>query len=216
MKVALIRKYTGWRLTWTGRLLIVLILIGLAIGAGAGLYPFLAPEKPPHEGLMVVEGWIHDFALDEAVALYQSGDYSRIICTGIPVETGSYIQDYASYPEMTAARLRKLGVDPEKIVVTVAEETRRDRTYAAAVALRTAFITYNIEETDLHLVTTGPHGRRSRMLFQKALGSDYRIGITCIDEYNYDSGNWYTSSEGVRAVIGELIAYLYAKLFFHP
>jgi uncharacterized SAM-binding protein YcdF (DUF218 family) len=216
MKIALIRKHTGWRLTWSGRLLIALIVIGLAIGLTSGLYPFLAPEKGPHQGLMVVEGWIHDFALDEAVALFRNGDYSKIICTGVPIETGSYIQDYKSYPEMTAARLRKLGVDPDRIVVTVGEETRKDRTYAAAVALREAFITYNIEETDLHLVTTGPHGRRSRMLFKKALGDDYHIGITCIEEYNFDRGNWYTSSEGVRAVIGELIAYTYAKLFFHP
>jgi nickel-dependent lactate racemase len=117
---------------------------------------------------------------------------------------------------MTAARLEKMGIDPDEIVVTVADYEKKDRTYLAAVALRQAFMTYNIEETDLHLVTTGPHGRRSRMLFQKALGEDYNIGITCIDEYSYDKEDWYTCSQGVTSVLDELIAYTYAKFFFHP
>ena len=75
---------------------------------------------------------------------------------------------------------------------------------------------YNLEETDLHLISTGPHGRRSRMLFQKALGDEYQVGVTCIEEYNYDRDDWFTCSEGVRTVLGEFIAYIYAKFFFHP
>jgi hypothetical protein len=54
------------------------------------------------------------------------------------------------------------------------------------------------------------------MLFQKALGKDYNIGITCLDESTYDQEDWYTCSEGVRSVLSELFAYTYAKLFFHP
>ena len=216
MKFALVKEYTGRKLTWLARLLIAVILIGTLVGLTLNLYSFLAPEAPPHKGLMVVEGWIHDFALDEAVIMYRSGDYSKIVCTGVPIETGSYIQQYKSYPEMTAARLEKMGINPEEIVVAIADYEKKDRTYLAATALRQAFMTYNIEETNLHLITTGPHGRRSRMLFQKALGDDYNIGITCLDEYAYDRGDWYTCSEGVRSVIGELIAYTYAKLFFHP
>jgi hypothetical protein len=216
MKFALIKEHTGWKLTWMGRLLVVIVLIGIFIGFTANLYPFLAPEGAPRKGLMVVEGWIHDFALDEAVTLYRAGNYSKIVCTGVPIETGSYIQQYKSYPEMTAARLEKMGIAPKEIVVAVADYEKKDRTYLAATALRQAFMAYNIEEPDLHLITTGPHGRRSRMLFQKALGEDYNIGITCLDEYAYDQKDWYTCSEGVRSVIGELIAYTYAKFFFHP
>jgi hypothetical protein len=216
MKLVLIKEHTGRRLTWTGRLLVLLLAIGLVIGLGATLYPFLAPSTPPHHGLMVVEGWIHDFALDEAVAIYRSGDYTKLVCTGVPIEVGSYIQEYKSYPEMTAARLRKLGIDPDEIVLAIAEDTRKDRTYAAAVALREAIMAYSIEGTDLHLITTGPHGRRSRMLFQKALGDDYNIGVTCVEEYTYDKDDWYRCSEGVRTVVGEFIALTYAKFFFHP
>ncbi len=216
MGLALTKEYRGRRLTWLGWLAVFLAFIGLFITFSLSLYPFLAPDKPPHSGVMVVEGWIHDFALDEAVLLYKKGDYSKIVCTGVPIETGSYIQEFKSYPEMTAARLMKMGVPEDEIIITVADDNTKDRTYQAAVAMREGIMAYNIESTKLHLITAGPHGRRSRMLFQKALGKDYSVGITCLDPISYDAHNWYTCSEGVRTVIGEFIAYTYAKLFFHP
>lgn len=165
---------------------------------------------------MVVEGWIHDFALDDAISLFNLGDYEKIVCTGVQIETGSYIQQFKSYPEMTADRLRKMGIPEEKIVVAIADVAKKDRTYMAAVALREAFMAYNLEERNLHLVTVGPHGRRSRMLFQKALGPDFEIGVTCLEPASYDPEEWFKSSEGVRYVIGETLAYLYAKFLFHP
>lgn len=216
MGLALVKQHTGRRLTWLGWLLVILLVIGAFCTFVLNLYPFLAPDKPPKHGIMVVEGWIHDFALDEAVFMYRDGDYSKIICTGIPVEIGSYIQNFDSYPEMTKARLIHLGVPEEDIVVTVADESEKDRTYRSAEAMREAIIAYNIKGKDLHLVTVGPHGRRSRMLFQKALGNDYNIGITCLDPGFYAPETWFTCSEGVRSVIGEFIAYGYAKIFFHP
>jgi len=216
MRFALTREYTGRRLSWLGWLLTLLLTIGIFTAFFFNLYPFLAPDAPPKGGAMVVEGWIHDFALDEAVQLYRQGGYSRFICTGVPIETGSYIQQFTSYPEMTAARLRKMGIPEDQIIVTVADDSSRDRTYQAAVALREGIIAYNITETNMHLVTVGPHGRRSRMLFQKALGKEYHIGITCLDDSMYKPDEWYTCSEGVRAVIGEFLAYVYAKMFFHP
>ncbi len=165
---------------------------------------------------MVVEGWISDSALDEAVRLYRVGNYSKLICTGGLIETGSYLQLFKSYPEMTATRLRKLNLPESEIMVTIAHKAQKDRTYRAAVALRERFLADAITETQIHLVTTGPHGRRSRLLFQKALGNEYVIGITCLEDSDYDPDEWYAYSQGVRKVIGELIAYTYAKLFFQP
>lgn len=216
MRFALTRIRSRRAPTLLGWLLIATLLMLLFIGFIKSLYPFLAPKTTPHKGLMIVEGWIHDFALDDAITLFKDGDYSKIICTGVQIETGSYIQEFKSYPEMTAARLIKMGVDPEKIIVTVADDVKKDRTYLAATALREAFITYNMQETNLHLITTGPHGRRSRMLFQKALGPDYNIGITCLAPASYEPEDWYKGSEGVRYVMSETLAYIYAKLFFHP
>jgi len=216
MKLTLIKEHTGYRMTVLGWLLILILISAAFFAFVVNLYPFLAPEKLPHRGLMVIEGWINDLALDEAVEIYRGGDYSKIICTGVPIDTGSYIQAFKSYPEMTASRLKKLDVNPDEIVIAIGDETNKDRTYVSAVALREAFIGYNIGETNIHLITTGPHGRRSRLLFQKALGKDYHIGITCLEDSGYDPERWYAYSEGVRKVTGEWIAYTYAKFFFHP
>jgi len=216
MTFALTKERMSRRLTWLGWLLLILLLAGAFFAFLKNLYPFLAPNKAPHEGVMVVEGWIHDFALDDAVTMYKTGNYSKIVCTGTPIETGSYIQQFKSYPEMTADRLRKMGIPDNQIFVTVSDDNRNNRTYLAAVAMREGIMAYNITETNLNLVTVGPHGRRSRMLFQKALGKDYHIGVTSLDESTYDAEDWYTCSEGVRSVIGEFIAYTYAKFFFHP
>ena len=202
--------------TWFGWGLIATLFLGIFLGLFLNLYAFLAPEREPNEGVMVVEGWIHDFALDEAVRMYRAGNYSRIVCTGVPIDTGSYLIQFKSYSEMTAMRLKKMGLPEKEIITAIGYDTKKDRTYASAVALREAIIAYHLEETDIHLISIGPHGRRSRMLFRKALGNDYNVGVTCLDPSNYDATNWMICSEGVRSVISECIAFTYAKLFFYP
>ena len=216
MKLALAKEHTGRRPTWQGWLVISTLAIAVFMGFAANLYPFLAPTKLPHEGLLVVEGWINDAALGEAVRIYRNGNYSKIICSGVPIETGNCLLPFKSYSEMTAARLLEMGIDPAEIITAVGENAKKDRTYLSALALRKALLDHNIAETNIHLVTTGPHGRRSLLLFNKALGKKYHIGITCLDDSDYDPERWYTYSQGMRKVISELIACTYAKLFFHP
>jgi hypothetical protein len=65
-------------------------------------------------------------------------------------------------------------------------------------------------------MTEDAHARRTRLLFQKALGNDVRVGIISIPNPDYDAKHWWRYSEGVREVIGEGIAYAYAKVFFYP
>ncbi len=216
MKLALTKAHTGRRPTGLGWLLLSTLIIAVSMGFVANLYPFLAPNKLPHEGLLVVEGWINDEALGEAARIYRGGNYSKIICTGVPIEIGSSLLPFKSYSEMTAARLLKLDIDPSEIITAIGEKAKKDRTYLSALALRKALAEHHIEETNIHLLTTGPHGRRSLLLFNKALGKEYRIGITCLEDTDYDPEQWYAYSQGTRKVISELIACTYATLFFRP
>jgi hypothetical protein len=68
----------------------------------------------------------------------------------------------------------------------------------------------------LNIVTEGVHARRTRLLFQKAFGENAAIGIIAVPNPDYDPKQWWRYSEGVREVVGETVAYLYAKLLFHP
>ena len=64
--------------------------------------------------------------------------------------------------------------------------------------------------------TLGAHARRSRLLFEKALGDEVAMGVIAAPDQTYDQDHWWRSSNGVRTVLSELIAYLYAVIFFHP
>ena len=54
------------------------------------------------------------------------------------------------------------------------------------------------------------------MLFQDAFGQDVTVGVISAPDPDYDAAHWWRSSEGVREILGESIAYLYAKFVFHP
>jgi len=65
------------------------------------------------------------------------------------------------------------------------------------------------------VVTQDAHARRTRLLFQKAFGNGVSVGIISIPNPDYDAKRWWRYSEGVREVIGEGIAYIYARFFFY-
>ena len=51
---------------------------------------------------------------------------------------------------------------------------------------------------------------------QKAFGPSVKIGVISVPDPDYDPKHWWRYSEGVREVLGESIAYIYARIFFHP
>jgi hypothetical protein len=55
-----------------------------------------------------------------------------------------------------------------------------------------------------------------REVFEKALGPGVRVGVHAAPDPRFDLAHWWRSSEGVRSVLGETIAYVYARLFFDP
>jgi len=92
----------------------------------------------------------------------------------------------------------------------------RDRTYGSAVALRNWFRENNMPVRSVNVVTEDVHARRTYLLFQKALGDNVAVGIIAVPNPDYDPEHWWRYSEGVKDVISETAAYLYAKLLFHP
>jgi hypothetical protein len=68
----------------------------------------------------------------------------------------------------------------------------------------------------INVLTAGAHARRTRLLYQKALGRNVTVGIIAASNPDYNPKQWWRYSDGVREVIGESIAYIYAKFFFYP
>jgi hypothetical protein len=68
----------------------------------------------------------------------------------------------------------------------------------------------------MNILTEEAHSRRTWLLFQEAFGRNVQVGIISVPNPDYDTNHWWRYSDGVRDVVGEAIAYIYAKFLFWP
>ena len=202
--------------TLRGWLLLALSFAALVLLAARELHPFLAVTDPIPGGVLVVEGWAPDFMLEAAIAEFKRNHYTGFYVTGIPLERGAPLSEYKNYAYLGAATLVKLGLSTNDVQAVPTGLTRRDRTYAMALSLKHWWHEHQMAPTKVNLITGGPHARRSRLLFEKALGKGVAVGVMALAANDYDERRWWHSSQGVRVTIGETLAYAYARLRFYP
>lgn len=200
--------------TWRGWLILALALAAAARGFLAWVHPFLAVNAPVGGEALVVEGWIPDYALRQALGEFRARGYARLIATGGPVPEGMAFSDQGSYAHLASASLRAFGLGADSIVEIPSPEVRKDRTYAEGRAVAAWMREHGLAYRSLDLFSFSAHARRSRLLYALALGRGTRVGVYAARDRSYDPGRWWTSSEGFRRVTDEWIAYLYAKLVF--
>jgi uncharacterized SAM-binding protein YcdF (DUF218 family) len=206
-----------WGLSWRGWSLLIAIIISLAFLLLRTLYPFLAVTHRVETRILVVEGWIPEYAIRVAVKEFTVGDYKQIFTTGGPiVGSGGYTNDYQTSANVGAGRLRAAGLPSELVQMVPSHVMSRDRTYAAASALHDWFRNHRISVQGINVVTENTHARRTRLLFQEAFDKDLAVGVIAVRNPDYDEKRWWQSSEGVKDVLSEALAYIYAKFFFHP
>lgn len=121
-----------------------------------------------------------------------------------------------TYVDWGATKLRRLGMPDDLVQPVTCWEGQNDRTYHSALALKKWFRESGLHPNSIDVVTQGPHARRTRLLFQLTFGNEVRVGIIGVRDTDYDPVHWWRSSEGVRDVIDEWIAYLYARFLFSP
>jgi len=205
-----------WGLSWHGRLFVTAVVLLAIYAVVLNVHPFLAVTHRVNAKILVVEGWINEYAIRAGAAEFKTGDYEDIITTGGPVAgSGGYTNDYNTFAGVGARRLKAAGLADESVQMVPSHVIGRDRTYCSAIALRRWLRDHNMPLRSLNVVTEDAHARRTRLLFQKVLGNDVRVGIISIPNPDYDAKHWWRYSEGVREVIGEGIAYTYAKVFFY-
>jgi uncharacterized SAM-binding protein YcdF (DUF218 family) len=197
------------------------LVLALSFGAAAlvgmlGIDPFLAVTDAVPGGVLVVEGWVPDYILEAAVAEFKQNHYDRLFVTGIPVQQGAPLSEYKNYAHIGAATLVKLGLSTNEVQAVPTGRTHRDRTYAMALSLKRWLNEHGMTVTKINLITSGPHARRSRLMFEQALGKGVTVGVIAIPADDYDERHWWHYSQGVRAIIDETFAYAYARLLFYP
>lgn len=211
----LLRRKSCWCPTLAGWLSILLLGFGAVWITKDRLYAFLAPTQTVGGEVLVVEGWLSDEELMQAVERARDGRYRMILTTGGPLVQGSFLSEYKTYAELSLASLQRIGAALPVFAVP-APQVRRDRTYASALAVKHWLSEHHPKFRALDLVTAGPHARRSQLLYRKAFGDEFDIGIIALPPLSYSSEHWWMSSAGVRSVTGEVIAWLYASLLFSP
>jgi hypothetical protein len=205
-----------WCLSLMGKLgLLILGACGCLV-IWQGLYPFLAVSRPLKAEFLVVEGWLAADRLKLAATEFQSGGYTKLLTSGCIGRNEWAPQQRANYADWAASKLQRIGMPTNAIESVPCWVEKRDRTYHAALAIKRWFIEHRLETCSINVVTQGPHARRTRLLFRKALGPGFAVGVIALEDREYDSRRWWRSSEGVRDVLGEAIAYIYARFFFFP
>ena len=179
-------------------------------------HQFLAPTKSVKGDVLVVEGWLPDYALLEVKERFEKGEYRLLVTTGGRIRTGYHLSEYKTWASLTAARLKKLGIPPEKIMSTSESGiNKKDRTYYSVLALNEKIKKDNLLIKSMDVVSLGVHARRTWFLYKKVFASA-SVGIIAIQPKSYDPLKWWLYSDGVRGVISEMIAYLYVRLIFSP
>ena len=206
-----------WGLSWSGKLLVLLIVSGATLSGAFTIYPLLAVTDRVDSKVLVVEGWVHTYAICSAVEEFNVRSYKQIFTTGGPVAgLGGYVNDFQTAAGVGADELKNAGVSEEFIQMVPSHVIGRDRTYSSAIALRAWFAEHNMDVRSLNVLTEDVHARRTRLLFEKAFGKKVAIGIIAVANPDYDAKHWWRYSEGVKDVLSEVVAYIYARLLFHP
>lgn len=213
----LLARRERWGLSGRGWLLVALLVGALTVTAVMNVYPFLSVTHRVDTNMLVMEGWVHDYAVQAGIDEYKAGNYERIFVTGGPVRgSGVYASDYGTSAHVGESRLKALGMPAESIQAVPSRVIDRDRTYYSAVALCEWLQQHEMEVRALNVVTENVHARRTRLLFAEAFGPKVTVGIIAVPDPDYEPKHWWRYSEGVRDVIDEGVAYIYAKFFFYP
>ena len=215
-RLHLVKRKEVWVITVKGWLVIgvaCMVMLGCFV---AFVHPFFSVTDPVRGSMLVVEGWLPRYAIEQAVREFTENGYQRFVTTGGPIYSELPCNDFKTYAELAAAILQDLKVDAEKIDVVPAPDVKKDRTYVSALALKKWLHQNGRHSASLDIITLGPHARRSRMLYQMALGADASVGVISVPNRAYDPNRWYRYSEGVKTIINEVIGFIYTKFIFRP
>jgi hypothetical protein len=206
-----IYRQETWVLTIQGWIVTLVSITTLMVFLLNYIHPFLAPTSPINADILVVEGWVQDYVIKDAIQEFQKGGYKKIITTGLPIEQGFYLTQYKNFAELAAATFIALGFEQDQLIAVPGSNVVRNRTAASATALRQWLASSDLTVDSINLYSYDVHARRSWLIFKQALAPEIKVGVIAAKPLSYDPTHWWLSSEGVRSIISETVAYLYAR-----
>src|SRR6266404_6566531 len=212
IQLGLLARRPCWALSARGWALLMAIFLGSVVFIGRTVNPFLSLNNPVSANVLIVESWLPDYALAGAVDEFRRNAYKYVVTTGGELPEAGNLTRFKTGAELVAARLEEFGLRSDRVVSVPSPYSARDRTYSSALAFKEWLGNANVSVRSVNVYSLGAHARRSRMLFRRALGPKVEVGVVSCRDVYYDPNRWWESSEGMRTVFSETIAYLYCLL----
>ncbi len=203
-----------WRPTWLGWLIILIVLIGLLRFFLSYSMRYLAVSHPVNAKTLVVEGWVETYVVLDAMDYYRENGYERMIVTGVPITIYEFIAPYKNTAEATIFTMKYYGFNDTIYSASIPTNVYVDRTFHTGLLVKELFDKHPDWEKSVDIYSVGVHARRSRFLFKKALGMDFKVGIIAHPDRSFQADTWWKSSKGFRNVSNEMLATPYAMLAF--
>ena len=213
LPVRLVRRRSLWVPTLWGSLLLLVVAAGALVLAARGLYPFLAINDPVRARILVIEGWMSQEGLDQALVAFRSGAYEQAVTTGAPFDKWPRSDPYRSVAERAADYLVAKGLPASAVRAVPGEVSVHDRTFWSAMAVREWARDSGTRVIAIDVFSEGAHARRSRLLYQKAFGPDVKVGVLAARS-TAAGEEWWRTARGTREVLDQAIAFFWTKLFF--
>ena len=215
-RVTLFRQRQIWMPTISGWLFLLLIGVATMVLLTNNLYNFLAQNAPVGARILVVEGWLTPSELEQAVQAFKNGKYERIVTTGGPVIGWPRVNSENDYAMLAADYLTHHGISRNLITAVPAPYSAQERTFLSAVMFRESVKQQGITLDTVDLYSAGPHARRSRLLFQMALGQKVRVGVLSARPSEFDPDAWWRTSTGVEQMFFQSFGFVWVKCCFWP
>lgn len=208
----LIHQQEVWMPTIQGWLVSLGFVTGLITLFVMNIYSFLAVNLPINADVLVLEGWMQDSDLEIVITEFERGGYQKLMTIGPPLSEGHYLSQYKNFAELAAATLLTLGFDSDKIIAVQTPNVHINRTNTSAVALREWIANSALKVESINIYTFDVHSRRNWQSFKQTLAPDINVGVIVLEPRCYNAQEWWMSSAGVKAILSETIAYIYARL----
>jgi hypothetical protein len=209
----LVRRSTLWCPTWLGSFCVALFLAAPAVWWCCYGEAFLSLTERRSPEVLVVEGWIGRDGVRAASKEFAAQGYKYIVTSGGVTSDQRWEEGGWSYAEGAEHELIQLGVPADRIMVATARDTKRQRTFASAVAVREALEAKGIRPATLNVFTWGPHARRSRLVFAKVEPPDINVGVVSWVPPGYGAVPWWRSSDRAKDLLTETAGYVYEAFF---
>ena len=210
----LVRRTQLWLPTWFGWLVLLVAVAASTAFVVRKLYWFLSPNDLVSADVLVVEGWISERGLLQAMKVFQAGDYRFLLTSGGPITNWPHYVPFANYAELAADFYLSRGIPPEVVVPVPAPASAQDRTFLSAVMIRQWTDKLPEPISSINVYSYGPHARRTRLLYRLAFRPGVEVGIRSARPGGYSPRTWWRTSAGAKEVMVETFAWLWTKCCF--